>query len=494
MHRSAARLSSSRLSLKKSSGLATDSLAFALLGAARVCLGVRDGRSLRDGLDRQRSAFEAAQSRPVAHARAASHASDPIGAIHDLSARALRRRGRADALLALIADRIPEPPLLRELLVVAIALLIDALDDRFALDASFEARVAGLPYAPFTLVDQAVGAAASLPELARGKNFVNAVLRNLLRRMQDAPAALREVLRGTGASDEARHELPSWWVTRLAGAYPDTWRDIVASSLEPPPLVVRVNRRQSTRDDYLKRLDAEGIAASSVGPSAVRFARAMPVSRVPGFTDGVVSVQDEAAQRAGFLLAVGDGMRVLDACAAPGGKTGHLLELADLDLTAIDSDASRLTRVWDNLDRLGLSAQLIVGDAAHPERWWDGRPFDRILVDVPCTASGILRRHPDIRWLRREDDIVKLSRAAQHITHALWSLLNPDGKLLLVTCSVFPEESVRHAHAFAARHADALALAAPGQLLPVGNAHAAAGADAAVDHDGLFFALFEKMR
>lgn len=493
--------------MKKSSGLATDSLAFALLGATRVCLGVRNGRSLRDGLDHERGALETApKARPVARARAASRASDPIGAIHDLSARALRRRGRADALLAVIADRIPEPPLLRELLVVAIALLVDALDEHFALDASFEARVAGLPYAPFTLVDQAVGAAASSPELARGKNFVNAVLRNLLRRMQDAPATLIEVLRGESASDEARHELPSWWVTRLADAYPGTWRDIVTSSLETPPLVVRVNCRESTRDAYLQRLAEDGVAATPVGPSAVRFERAMPVSRIPGFPDGVVSVQDEAAQRAGFLLDVRDGMRVLDACAAPGGKTGHMLELADLDLIAIDADASRLTRVKDNLDRLGLSAgfsaglplQLIVGDAARPERWWDGRRFDRILVDVPCTASGILRRHPDIRWLRREDDIAKLSRAAQQITDALWSLLDPDGKLLLVTCSVFPEESVRHAHAFAARHADARALAAPGQLLPVGNAHAhttaTVNADAAVDHDGLFFALFEKMR
>ena len=394
--------------------------------------------------------------------------------------------------------------MLRELLVVSIALLVDALDDRFAVDASFETRVQGLPYAPFTLVDQAVDAAASLPELARGKNFVNAVLRNLLRRIEETPTVLARVLRGNQASDEARYELPSWWVARLRDAYPDAWPAIVASSLETPPLVVRVNRRKTTRDAYLERLADEGIAAVAVGPSAVRLERAVPVSRIPGFADGVVSVQDEAAQRAAFLLDVADGMRVLDACAAPGGKTGHLLELADLDLTAIDADAARLSHVKDNLDRLGLSAglsaKLIAGDAARPERWWDGKHFDRILVDVPCTASGILRRHPDIRWLRREDDIATLSRAAQHITGALWSLLKPDGKLLLVTCSVFPEESVRHAHAFATRHRDAIALAAPGQLLPVLGDRGGAGVDAAaaaratVDHDGLFFALYAKMR
>ncbi len=496
--------------MKNDFEIASDALAFALLGAARICASVREGHTLREGLERERSAFASR-----ARGTVATHRSDPIAAMHDLSARALRRRGRADALLALIADRVPDPPLLRELLVVSIALLVDTLDDRFADDASFEERVQGLPYAPFTLVDQAVRAAASLPELARGKNFVNAVLRSLLRRIEEAPSGLMHVLRGDRASDEARYELPSWWVRRLRDAYPERWRDIAAPTLENPPLAVRVNRRKTTRDAYLERLAAEGIAACAIGPSAVRLVRATSVSHIPGFSEGVVSVQDEAAQRAGFLLDVADGMRVLDACAAPGGKTGHLLELADLVLTAIDADQARLSRVQENLDRLGLTAQLIAGNAAHPERWWDGRRFDRILVDVPCTASGILRRHPDIRWLRREEDIAKLSRAAQQITGALWPLLEPDGKLLLVTCSVFPEESVRHAHAFAALHPDALALPAPGQLLPVrlerARAHAGADVinaahddvtessngssnDAAVDHDGLFFALFEKMR
>ena len=489
MQRASAHSPASRLSLRRPSAVAIDSLAFAILGAARVCAGVRAGRTLREGLENERRACEAAS-----HAGALSGGSDPVGAIHDLSARTLRRRGRADALLALTAGRIPEPALLRELLVVSIALLVDALDAGFGAQASFETRVRDLPYAPFTLVDQSVAAAAALPELARGKNFVNAVLRNLLRRIGEAPDGLIEALRGVGASDEARFELPGWWIARLRRAYPDRWRDIVASSLETPPLVVRVNRRKSTRDAYLQRLGAAGIDATPVGPVAVRFARAVPVSRIPGFAEGVVSVQDEAAQRAGFLLDVADGMRVLDACAAPGGKTGHLLELADLDLTAIDADPARLSRVHDNLDRLGFAGgprtRLIAADAASPERWYDGRRFDRILVDVPCTASGILRRHPDIRWLRRQDDIERLSRAAQQITGALWSLLEPDGKLLLVTCSVFPEESVRHAQGFAARHADAVALPAPGQLLPVRTE----AAGAAVDHDGLFLALFEKMR
>ena len=466
-----------------------DSLAYALLGAARVCVGVRAGHTMRAGLEIER------RTQPSRSASAATPLSDPQAAIHDLAARALRRRGRADALLALLAQRIPDPPLLRELLVVAIALVVDALSPTFEPDATFDERIAGLAYSPFTLVDQAVHAATSEPDLARGKGFVNAVLRTLLRRIADEPAALQRVLVGPAASDEARHELPSWWVRRLRDAYPTAWLDVVAASLEAPPLVVRVNRRKTTRDDYLRDLTAGGVAARAVGEDGVRFERPMPVTRIPGFGAGVVSVQDEGAQRAARLLDVRDGMRVLDACAAPGGKTGHLLELADLDLTALDSDASRLVRVRENLDRLGLSARLVTGDAATPPTWWDGRRFDRILADVPCTASGILRRHPDIRWLRRESDVGHLSRTAQQITDALWSLLDPGGRFLLVTCSVFPEESVRHAEIFAARNTDARLLPAPGQLLPTRTIASDSGADlsALPDHDGLFFALFEKI-
>lgn len=484
--------------------LPADSLAFALLGAARICVGVRSGRTLRDGLEAERRAL---QARPATERRAAPAskpparpeseqparpATDPQAAIHDLAARALRRRGRSDALLALVGQRVPDPPLLRELLVVSIALMVDAVGasgDAPPDAAAFDRRVAALPYSPFTLVDQAVEAASSEPDLARGKGFVNAVLRTLLRRMAEDPEPLRAVIDGPRATDTARYELPTWWVRRLCDAYPDRWPALVRTSLATPPLVVRVNRRRTTRDAYLERLADEGVVARAVGADGVRFDRAMPVSRIPGFTAGLVSVQDEAAQRAAPLLGLSGGMRVLDACAAPGGKTGHLLELADVDVTALDSDAGRLARVAENLERLGLTATRVTGDAANPASWWDGRSFDRILADVPCTASGILRRHPDIRWLRRETDVTQLSRTAQQITAALWSLLDPGGRLLLVTCSVFPEESMRHAEAFAARHPDAAVLSAPGQLLPAG----ADGGPDAEDHDGLFFALFEKM-
>ena len=471
--------------LERRRRLPTDALAYALLGAARVCVGVRAGRTLRDGLDAERKSLAA-----IAQSTSTIGASDPQAAIHDLAARTLRRRGRSDALLALVGRRIPEPALLRELLVVSIALMVDALAPPIGFDLPFDQRVQALPYSPFTLVDQAVHAASSEPDLARGKGFVNAVLRTLLRQAQEDPWSLQAVVHGEGASDLARHELPAWWVNRLRSAYPERWQSIVEASRDVPPLVLRVNRRRSTRDGYLARVRDEGIRAVAIGPDAVRLDRALPVSRIPGFADGIVSVQDEAAQRAAPSMDVADGMRVLDACAAPGGKSGHLLEIADLDLTALDVDAARLSRVRDNLDRLGLAASLVVGDAAQPSRWWDGRPFDRILADVPCTASGIVRRHPDIRWLRRESDVAALSRTAQQITAALWSMLDPGGRLLLVTCSVFPEESVHHAEQFAARHADAVVRSAPGQLLP-GRSN---DEDGATDHDGLFFASFEKMR
>jgi 16S rRNA (cytosine967-C5)-methyltransferase len=214
----------------------------------------------------------------------------------------------------------------------------------------------------------------------------------------------------------------------------------------------------------------------------VRLRRPLPVAQIPGFEQGLVSVQDAAAQLAAPLLDAQDGMRVLDACAAPGGKTGHLLESADVELLALDSDAARLVRIEENLQRLQLRANLKTGDAAVAD-WWDGVPFDRILADVPCTASGIVRRHPDIRWLRRKEDTAQLAGISARILDNLWRMLKPGGKLIFVTCSLWPRESEAQAAAFAVRN-NALRLPAPGQLLPV--------ADPGQDHDGLFYALFQK--
>jgi 16S rRNA (cytosine967-C5)-methyltransferase len=331
------------------------------------------------------------------------------------------------------------------------------------------------PYPEFTVVDQAVAATAADPKTAHAKGLVNAVLRRYLRERTELTAAVM-------GKEEARWNYPAWWIAAVRQAYPKAWEGILQAGNAAPPLTLRVNRRKTDTAEYSALLAEHGIGARQIGPHALRLDKPMPVQNIPGFREGMAAVQDAAAQLAAPLLDVQDGMHVLDACAAPGGKTGHLLESADIDLQALDSDAERLQRVAQNLERLQLSARLRTGDAAG-RAWWDGRPFDRILADVPCTASGIVRRHPDIRWLRRPDDADRLATLSAQILDNLWQLLKPDGKLLLVTCSLWPQESEAQAASFAERHC-AVRLPAPGQLLPA--------ADAAHDHDGLFYALFQK--
>ncbi|MGB7479694.1 MAG: 16S rRNA (cytosine(967)-C(5))-methyltransferase RsmB, partial [Burkholderiaceae bacterium] len=301
------------------------------------------------------------------------------------------------------------------------------------------------------------------------------VLRRFLREREPLLAQARQ-------APPARWNYPQWWIDAAQAAWPHDWQRILAVADQPPPLTLRVNRRHGNAGAYLRLLADHGIAAERIGADAVRLQRALPVARIPGFEAGLVSVQDAAAQLAAPLLDLADGMRVLDACAAPGGKSGHLLECAQIELLALDSDPRRLDKVGDNLRRLGLPATLRCGDAAAGD-WWDGRPFDRILADVPCTASGIVRRHPDIRWLRRPADTAQLAALAARILDNLWRMLAPDGKLLLATCSLWPRESEQQAAAFAERHR-ARRLPAPGQLLPTATAE--------VEHDGLFYALFQK--
>jgi 16S rRNA (cytosine967-C5)-methyltransferase len=430
--------------------LAPDSLALALLGAASAVARVRAGSALPQALAEVFRAFDAS---PQAR-----------GAIQDLAYRTMRQLGRSETLLGLMTAKAPEPPMLASLLCCALALL-DPPPGQAA------------PYEAFTVVDQAVGAAAAHPDFAHAKAMVNAVLRRFQReRAALLATALREPL--------AQWNYPQWWIDATRGAYPRDWQDILAAGNAHPPLTLRVNRRKTSRDDYLATLATAGIRAEAVGPAALRLDQPINVSQIPGFHDGLVSVQDAGAQLAAPLLDLQDGMRVLDACAAPGGKSGHILELAQVDLTAVDADPLRLARVGDNLGRLGLAATLVAADA-QDRSWWDGRQFDRILADVPCTASGIVRRHPDIRWLRRKADTLQLATLSAKILDNLWQMLRPDGKLLFVTCSLWPQESEAQAAAFAARH-HALRLDAPGQLLPTSGAGR--------DHDGLFYALFQKSR
>jgi 16S rRNA (cytosine967-C5)-methyltransferase len=235
-----------------------------------------------------------------------------------------------------------------------------------------------------------------------------------------------------------------------------------------------------------------------VGRFGILLHRPQPVHAIPGFDEGLVSVQDAAAQLAAPLLlegldAGGRQLRVLDACAAPGGKTAHLLELADLQLTALDVDPARCERIHDTLRRIGLQANVVAADAAKPASWWDGAPFDAILLDAPCTASGIVRRHPDVRWLRRESDIAQLAVQQRRLLDALWPLLAPGGRLLYCTCSVFRAEGEGQIQTFVAHNRDAVLRPSPGHLLPQSGAKGNAVPDnPGSDHDGFFYALLEK--
>ncbi len=427
-----------------------DSLALAMLGAANAVAQVKGGTTLPQALA---TAFGAMEAGPQTR-----------GAIQDIAYRAMRQLGRSEALLALMTSKAPEPPMLAALMHCALALMDTPPD--------------AAPYGEFTVVDQAVTAAGAHPDLAHAKGMVNAVLRRFAReRAELLAAALKQA--------PAQWNYPQWWIDSVRHAYPTQWQDILAAGNAQPPLTLRVNTRKTSVADYLQLLADAGLGARQIGPSALRLDKAVGVSAIPRFDEGYCSVQDAAAQLAAPLLDVRDGMRVLDACAAPGGKTGHLLELADIELTAIDSDPKRLVRVEENLARLGLTATLKAFEA-QTRVWWDGQQFDRILADVPCTASGIVRRHPDIRWLRRKADTLQLATLSGKILDNLWQMLRPNGKLLFVTCSIWPQESEAQAAAFAVRH-NATRLEAPGQLLP----SLATGA-AEHDHDGLFYALFQK--
>ena len=395
-----------------------------------------------------------------------------------LSFLVLRRLGAAQAVRAVLAPRTP-PPAVEALLLSALALLWP--DD-------------APPYADHTLVDQAVTAARK--RSPQSASFLNAVLRRFLRE-RDAlvAAALKQ--------PTARWNHPPWWIDRLKADWPDQWQAILAAAQERPPMCLRVNVRRFTGAQYLQQLEAVGLGGRLTAPQTIVLDSPAPVDRLPGFADGAVSVQDAAAQRAAPLL-VGAGLpagaRVLDACAAPGGKTAHLLELADLDVLAIDADPQRLARVDDTLARLRLPARTRAGDGRRPADWWDGQPFDAILLDAPCSASGIVRRHPDIRWLRRDQDIDALGCIQSELLDALWPTLKPGGWLLYATCSVFRTEGEHQIDAFLQRRGDSgahLDGRSPGHLLPLpdngsSGASASGSGDASGVADGFYYALLRK--
>ncbi len=450
-----------------------DSLAFQMLSAAAAVRAVHEGTALPQAIEDIATQLRLDRVRDAA----------TRGAIQDLAYRTVRQFGTTRALVTQLVTR-PPGAQVDSLLAVALALLLEGEDG----DGT---KVGRGGYTAFTVVDQAVSAAASEPKTAHARGLVNAVLRRFLRERQ---ALMADALK----DDEARWNLPAWWLKQLRRAYPDQWMSLAEHVNARPPMTLRVNTRRLSVAQYLQTLANAGMAGVAVGDQAVRLARAFPVSQVPGFAEGDVSVQDAGAQLAAPLCEVSDGMRVLDACAAPGGKTGHLLELADIHVTAVESDAQRAARIDDNLARLGQRAEVIVGDASRPNDWWDGQPFDRILADVPCSASGIVRRHPDIRWLRRESDIAKLMTEQRRIVSQLWPLLKPGGILVYVTCSIFPTEGEEQALWFGAQLPDAIRLQAPGQLLPGIKAPETTGSGTAgkaslpSDHDGFYYARFQK--
>ena len=288
---------------------------------------------------------------------------------------------------------------------------------------------------------------------------------------------------------------PSWLLERLRQRWPGDWQAIVRANNARAPMTIRVNAMQDTRAQYLARLSAAGIEAhaTTYADAGLTLETPCEVSALPGFATGAVSVQDEASQLAATLLACEHGHKVLDACAAPGGKTAHLLErsLGQVDLTAVDVAAQRVARIEENLTRLALSARVVCADILDTDQWWDGQPFDRILLDAPCSATGVIRRHPDIKWLRRDSDIDRLSHTQSALLETLWPSLATGGLLLYATCSILPEENQQPVERFIETHEDAAetTLAAPwGRATQPGN-QIFPGAE---NMDGFFYALIEK--
>jgi len=424
-------------------------LSEAITIAAQAIGEVLSGRSLTEVLDQLE-----AHERPI---------------VQSLSFDALRKWVRSHELIKQFIPKTP-PPEVDHLLSVAISLFLqDGVD--------------GKGYPAHTIVDQAVKACGEYDKTVYAKGLVNAVLRKVSLLLQP-PAGEK-----TYPPDPIPMYVPAWWRANLKRNYSKLWQSILFHQAKRAPLILRVNQRQYTREQYQSLLSDAGISSEPIdelaGVSlscALLLPEAVPVSDLPGFYTGAVSVQDAGAQLAAVLLNPQAGELVLDACAAPGGKTAHVLELADCSMRALELDGDRIGKISGNLDRLRLHSdrvQVLRGDASKAA-WWDGVQFDKILLDAPCSASGIVARHPDIPFLRRESDVRALQERQRAILNQAWKMLKPKGTLLYVTCSIFPEEGDEQAIWFAQQHSNALRLDAPGQLLP------------SVLNDGFYYALFKK--
>ncbi len=419
---------------------------------ARLVHGVRGGRSLPQQIENVEPAL-----------RAGAQA---------LSFSVLRWLGLAEAVRSQLVRRVP-PPLADALLCASLSLAAEG----------------GAMYEPFTLVDQAVEAAKRDPALRAHAGLLNACLRRFLRERQAlTQAALVDPV--------ARWNHPRWWIKRLERDHPAHWQAILSADQLAAPMDLRVNALRTDVAEYLTLLKRHDIDADAVGDMAIRLRQPRPVRDLPGFVDGLASVQSAAAQRAAPLLldgVPGRAPRILDACAAPGGKTAHLLEARpEASVTALEIDMARARRIDENLARLGLRADVRVADAGVVDSWWHGEYYDAILLDAPCSASGIVSRHPDVRWLRRESDIAQLAAQQDRLLAALWPLLKPGGNLLYCTCSVFADEGRNRILAFLAHNSAAISMPSPGHLLPGPPAAQAGLDDNRRRDDGFYYALLQK--
>jgi 16S rRNA (cytosine967-C5)-methyltransferase len=427
-----------------------------LQAAAQVALAVQNGRSMTAALE--------------------TVSKDLRPGVQALSFQTMRWWGRALALRKCLARKAP-PAQADALLCTALAL-------------SWQDELA--PYPVHTLVNQAVEAARRHKDMRAQAPFVNACLRRFLRERE-------ALIAQTNTDITALWNHPAWWVKRLQTDHPQDWQTILQAAQSAAPMTLRVSPKHSTVQAYLQVLEAQGIAAKAVAEFGVQLLKAVPVHQLPGFSEGHVSVQDAAAQLATPLLLNGlnpsqQALRLLDACAAPGGKTGHLLEChPGAQVLALDVDPVRCQRIQQNLDRLKVKAQIVAADAAQPADWWDGQSFDGILLDAPCTASGIGRRHPDVRWLRRESDMAQLAAIQAKLLKALWPLVKPGGRLLYCTCSVFKAEGESQIQTFVQHNTDAQILPSPGHLTPSSATSETSLRDNVMgEHDGFYYALLEK--
>lgn len=381
------------------------------------------------------------------------------GALQDLSYGSLRFYGQLNCIIDALLNKPLQDVRIRYLLLIAL----------YQLQYSKAAQHA--------VVDFAVSSVRNINPAASG--LVNAILRNFLRNKD-------QLIKNASNTDVGRYSYPQWWINEIKSQYGKQAEQILLAGNQRPPMTLRVNKKQTSVGKYLNSLNILDISAELIEPEAILLRQAVMVDKLPGFMDGLVSVQDAGAQYAAALLDINEGMRVLDACAAPGGKSAHLLEKANIKLVALDKDAQRLERVRENMHRLKLDVILLQGDAAQPADWWDGQQFQRILADVPCSATGVVRRHPDIKWLRRKEDIEKFALQQEDILSALWPLLESGGKLLYVTCSIFKRENQQVISRFLNQHPEAVQIPLnlpgmiQGQLLPNDQ------------HDGFFYALLHK--